>query len=60
MKFRIKQNSLLDVVDQTYSQVVVDLTYSEITDILDTIPNEKIKEISITIEEPEVFNDKKD
>lgn len=60
MKFRIKQNSLLDVVDQTYSQVVVDLTYSEITDILDIIPNDKIKEISLTIEEPEVFNAKKD
>ena len=60
MKFRIKQNSLLDVVDPTYSQVVVDLTYSGIMDILDTIPNEKIKEISLTIEEPEVFNGEKD
>lgn len=60
MKFRIKQNSLLDVVYQTYSQVVVDLTYSEIMDILDTIPNDKIKEISITIEEPEADNGEED
>lgn len=50
MKLRIKQNS--------FSEIVLDLTYGEITDIIDIIPNEKIKEISLTIEEPEVFNGK--
>ena len=52
MKLRIRQNS--------FSEVVIDLTYSEITDILDTIPNDKIKEISLTIEEPEADNGKED
>ena len=52
MKLRIRQNS--------FSEVVIDLTYSEITDMLDIIPKDKIKEISLTIEEPEAFNDKKD
>lgn len=60
MKFRIKQNSFCDIIDPSYTEVVVDLTYSEITDILDIIPNDKIKEISLTIEKPEVFNGKKD
>lgn len=52
MKLRIRQNS--------FSEVVIDLTYSEIMDMFDIIPNDKIKEISLAIEEPEVFNDKKD
>ena len=52
MKLRIKQNS--------FSEVVLDLTYSEITDIIDIIPSEKIKEISLTIEEPEADNGKED
>lgn len=52
MKLRIKQNNV--------GEVVCDLDYRGITDILDIIPNEKIKEISITIEEQEADNGKKD
>jgi hypothetical protein len=60
MKFRIKQNSLLDAVDPTYRELVGSLSYPQIRTILDDLPREHIKEITVIIDSPEVFNAKED
>ncbi len=52
MKFRIKQNKSCELIGN--------LSYPQIRTILDDIPRECIKEIVVTIDEPEVFNDKEE